>query len=92
MRLSWQPPSLEDQNGVIIFYTVNVSSTSAGYMMISATTDTELVVSSLNAFTWYNFTIAAGTSAGRGPFSDPVQRMTLEGSESFNCLAVYQSI
>ena len=88
--LSWQPPSLEDQNGVIIFYTVNVSSTSAGYTMISATTDTELVVSSLNAFTWYNFTIAAETSAGRGPFSDPVQRMTLEGSESFNCLAVYQ--
>ena len=80
--LSWQPPSLEDQNGIIIQYTVAVSSTTADYAMNISTTDTELVVSNLNAFTRYNFTIAAETSVGSGPFSDPVQRMTFEGSES----------
>ena len=82
VRLSWQPPSLEDQNGIIIMYTVNVSSITA---MSFKSTDTELVVGNLNAFTQYNFTIAAETSVGSGPFSDPVQRMTLEGSEYLVC-------
>ena len=63
-------------------YTVNVSSITA---MSFKSTDTELVVGNLNAFTQYNFTIAAETSVGSGPFSEPVQRMTLEGSEYLVC-------
>ena len=66
---------------MITMYTVNVSNVTAGYMMSFTTSDTELTVSNLAPFTWYNFTVAAATSVGSGPFSDPVQAMTAEGSE-----------
>ena len=81
VKLSWQPPFIEDQNGVITLYTVNVTSVTAGYMMTLSTSDTELTVTELDPFTLYNFTVAAATSIGSGPFSDPVQAMTTEGSE-----------
>ena len=62
-------------------YTVNISNITAGYMMSFTTSDTELTVSNLAPFTQYNFTVAAATSVGNGPFGDPVQAMTAEGSE-----------
>ena len=80
--VSWQPPSPEDRNGIITMYTLNVSSTTAGYMMSFGTVNTEIIVDNLNPFTLYNFTVAAATSIGCGPFSDSVERMTVEGGES----------
>ena len=72
---------MEDRNGIITMYTVNVTSVTAGYVMTLSTSDTELTVTNLDPFTLYNFTVAAATSIGSGPFSDPVQAMTAEGSE-----------
>ena len=70
---------------MITMYTVNISNITAGYMMSFTTSDTELTVSNLAPFTQYNFSVAAATSVGNGPFSDPVQAVTAEGSECRNC-------
>ena len=70
---------------MIIMYTVNVSNITAGYMMSFTTSDTELTVNNLAPFTQYNFSVAAATSVGSGPFSDPVQAVTAEGSECLDC-------
>ena len=66
-------------------YTVNISNVTVGYMMSFTTSDTELTVNNLDPFTRYNFTVAAATSVGSGPFSDPVQAVTAEGSECLDC-------
>ena len=70
---------------MIMAYTVNISNVTAGYMMSFTTNGTELTVSNLDPFTRYNFSVAAATSVGSGPFSDPVQAVTAEGSECLDC-------
>ena len=66
-------------------YTVTVSNVTAGYLMNFVTNATELTVNELKPFTQYHFTVAAATSVGHGPISDPVQVMTAEGSECSDC-------
>ena len=70
---------------MITTYTVNISNITVGYMMSFITNGTKLTVSNLAPFTQYNFSVAAATSVGSGPFSDPVQAMTAEGSECLDC-------
>ena len=69
--LSWQPPPLDNQNGIIANYTVNITETETGtiFSVVAATTTVNL--SSLHPFYSYSCVVAAVT-VDLGPFSAPV--------------------
>ena len=69
LSLVWNPPSPEDQNGVIIRYRVNITvlGTMEMYQLLSV--NGSITVLSLRPYTTYIFTIAAETAVGVGPFS-----------------------
>ncbi len=81
ITVSWEPPSLEDRNGYIILYRLNYSSeekfASGGSLDVSAS-NTMMVVIDLEEFIRYSFFVAAETSKGIGPFSDPVNATTFQ--------------
>ena len=67
--LSWDEPDPEYQNGVITYYTINVTTVNSGTVQQFQTTTTNLTVSNLKPFTEYHCVVAAATSIGQGPFS-----------------------
>ena len=76
--LHWQPPLLENRNGIITGYIVNVTAMTSGGMVQLMSTTSSITVSSLRPFTVYICTIAATTRVGSGPFSDEFVVQTLE--------------
>ena len=68
--ITWQPPPLDDQNGIIISYVITIS------LEVNDTVPQQYITSSLNVmvvglhpFSTYVVAVAAETGVGRGPFS-----------------------
>jgi len=94
IMLSWDQPSLEEQNGILTVYHVIIMETQILYfdngtmisqagMNFTRTYDvlegrTQLI-DMLQPSNNYTVRIAAATAAGTGPFSDPITVMTFEG-------------
>ena len=76
LSVVWNPPPPEDQNGDIIRYRVNITvlGTMEMYQLLSV--NGSITVFSLRPYTTYNFTIAAETTVGVGPFSGAYTVMT----------------
>ena len=68
ITISWEPPADEQQNGIIINYVVRVAVEGGTATYFNSTT-TYIVITSLRPYTTYEYSIAAETSAGMGPFS-----------------------
>lgn len=68
--LRWQPPLMEDVNGVVRRYTVNVTELETGRVEQYFTTELNVIVESRHPFYRYRYVLAAET-VGLGPFSDP---------------------
>ena len=85
ISLSWSPPDVQSQNGIITGYLINVTAigTRETFQVSSATTN--LVIQSLRPFTMYICVIAAETSAGTGPFTISLSVQTSE-SGTLYCL------
>ena len=66
--LSWNPPDLEDRNGIIIGYVININSQRNETLQYTSNTTT-LTLSSLSPYTSYYCTVAARTSVGTGTFT-----------------------
>ena len=97
ITLSWDRPSLEEQNGILTIYHVIIMETQILYLD-DGTVITPMgenfnrtynvsegriqLVDMLHPSYNYTVRIAAATSAGIGPFSDPITVMTLEDGES----------
>ena len=79
--LTWDPPNDEDQNGVIVEYTINVTAVETGEEFQFTSNITMLTVTTLRPFTTYLCTIAASTSVGLGPFSTVFTLRTPEDGE-----------
>lgn len=71
ISVSWQPPKLQDRNGVIISYAIS-------YFMINTSSDVTFQVNGLTTianisllkpFTSYSIRIKAATIIGFGPYS-----------------------
>jgi len=80
----WDTVILEEQNGVITSYTVEVSEASNGQVAVSRilpSSEMSLTVNTLLPFTTYLCTIATSTLVGRGPFSQILTLTTLQDSE-----------
>ena len=67
--ISWNPPHLDEQNGVIVNYLINVTVVGSGQTFQLSSTTTSLTVSTLLPYRTYLCIIAAVTSAGVGPYS-----------------------
>ena len=73
--LHWSPPTQENQNGVIIGYTVVIRSVQVRNISI-ASDSTEYTLEA-DPYTDYQLSVAAVTSVGQGPFSAAVHVKTL---------------
>ena len=78
IQITWQPPPLPQQNGVITGYVINVTSLDTGLSQQLMSTATNLQVPNLTPFTNYVCIVAAKTAIGVGPFSTVVNVQTLE--------------
>ena len=76
--ITWSPPPLDQQNGLIIGYTVNVTEIQSRetFQLISFTT--QITADELSPFTTYSVVIEAFTSVGSGPCSTPYTFITGE--------------
>ena len=77
----WAEVPTIDENGVIVNYEVQVEPldfTDVLTIIYVNTTTLSTVVSDLQEFVRYNFSVRAYTSVGPGPFSPPVTERTLE--------------
>ena len=81
VQVSWQPPPLEDRNGLISGYLVRVLgiNTRDNYLL-PLVNDSSVVVESLHPFYAYRFSVAAQTVA-IGPFSAAVTQKLPEGGK-----------
>ena len=84
VSFTWRPVLAEEQNGIIINYTINISEAMSGQIIQRTlpSSQTSITVSSLLPFTTYFCSIAASTSVNIGPFSSPLLTVTtLEDSK-----------
>ena len=86
ITLTWDPPLVQNQNGLITDYIVNYTALDTGEITQVLTSARSLTVNSLAPFSSYAFIVAARTATGAGPFSTDVTVQTLEDGKSvLNC-------
>ena len=91
LLVTYSPPAINQQNGVILSYTVEFGDN------LVTTTDVEVPTSSglfyriseATPYTDYHARVAASTSVGRGPFSDWVAATTLVAGETSPLLNLF---
>lgn len=78
--ITWEPPPPYAANGIITVYTVLFTKVETGgtARVERDGQQTALIVSSLHPYYHYSATISSNTSAGEGPFSDPVGTRLLQ--------------
>ena len=83
VTFSWIAPLIEEQNGVIVTYTLNITDAGTGvtFQRVVPSSQTSITLSSLTPFTTYFCSIAASTIVNIGPFSTLLTVSTLEDSE-----------
>ena len=96
ISLSWEPPSLEEKNGLLIQYHVIIMETQILYLdngtvmsqigmnrnrTYNVSEGRTQLINMLHPSYNYTVRIAAATVVGIGPFSDPITVMTLEDGE-----------
>ena len=71
LQLSWVPPPLSSQNGIITEYVVNVSVMDTGEQFQRRVVGpaSSLTLPSLHPDYTYTYIVAASTAVGTGPFS-----------------------
>ena len=80
IELVWAPPPMDQQNGIIRRYIINVTSVDDGEELITYSETTSTLVQNLHPFTTYACSVSAETVA-TGPFSLPVVIQTPEDGE-----------
>ena len=87
-ELSWTPLPLDEQNGVIIGYIVQVVGPDSTREISALGADvTSVEVSGLKSFTSYTFNISAMTKAGTGPVATISSTTPREGELAIDYLA-----
>ena len=71
ISLSWSPPPLPDQNGLIQNYSISVYEVATGTLTPYTTTNSPITISSLHPYYTYRCSVAAYTSVGEGPQNKP---------------------
>jgi len=75
----WDPPPLDDQNGVITGYRMIITNLNRTNISMSIiVTNTSYTAINLEEFEVHRIRVAAMTAVGLGPFSNPVRNQTFE--------------
>lgn len=86
VTLEWNPPLREHRNGIITGYLIQQNEVGTGETLQYISNTTNRTVENLTPYTVYSFAVAAETSLGNGPFSDPVSVQTEEtGVLKYGC-------
>lgn len=75
---TWEPPSPDKQNGIIVEYLINITAANTGETFQQSTAENSLRIDNLKPYTTYLCIVAASTSAGIGPFSTVLSIQTPE--------------
>ena len=78
LLVSWNPPLLQDQNGIITHYTVTITNLNSGNTLEHTVFNNSLEVYSLDPHTEYEVYVLAATTAGSGPPTVPLSVHTQE--------------
>ena len=78
LHIYWNPPNLEERNGDIVHYAINITEVESGKTTQYLTTDStsSYVVSGLLSYQFYQYTVTAFTAIGHGPYS-PIQSIQM---------------
>ena len=81
--VQWGEVPADDQNGVILSYTVNYTALASGSPQseVVNTPTRQVTLTGLNEYTNYNITVFASTSKGDGNVSNPIIVITDEDSK-----------
>ena len=82
--INWDPPVEEQQSGVIVGYTINVTHTDMLVTTQYFTNSTSITITSLEPYTTYVCVVAADTAVGTGPFSHLIFVQTPEAGQYDN--------
>ena len=85
LRLSWQPPSSQYQNGLIREYRINITENETGRNFQLTSTHTFIIIPHLHPYYQYNCSVAAYTIS-LGPFSSAI---TVSMPENGNNCVLY---
>ena len=77
ISLSWQPPALDQQNGILRHYIVTLESSTGTESRNISSSLLSITVSGLRPYVAYSCTVRAGTVAN-GPLTAVIVRTTLE--------------
>ena len=88
--ITWEPPSEEDQNGIITNYTISVAVTGTNETFLLYSVSTSITIATLKPYTTYFLRVAASTSVGQGPPSTVLILSTPEDGKfsSVSCINV----
>ena len=78
-RVTWQPPSPQDHNGIITYYRLRVEnqrSLTSRFITVQPSS-IPYTVRNVSPFTVYNWSVAAATVNGTGPYSSDYSVQTL---------------
>ena len=81
--ISWNPPAITEQNGIIILYTINLLEvpTQRALAYLREGQLTMLVIDSLHPYYDYECSVGALTAVGSSPLSETVTTRTLQDSK-----------
>ena len=86
ISLSWSPPLLENQNGIIRHYEVTLIALETGVIHIQTSTALSITITSLRPYTTYNCTVAAET-VETGPVTIGLLVQTLQAGTVHNYIS-----
>ena len=75
--LSWVPPTVDERNGIIIVYRINITEVDTGSVRSLVSHNTQIGIHFLHPYYTYICTVSAVT-VGEGPFSENFSVRTLE--------------
>lgn len=91
LLITWRPPPVPTQNGIITEYVVNISVMETGEQLQRRATGTasSLSIGSLHPDYTYTYSVSAVTAVGMGPFSSFRLTRLPEDGETYTICTVY---
>ena len=77
IHITWDPPLVEDHNGIIREYRVNITQKSTQYFAQEITNQTQIIITNLKPYHIYHCYIVAVT-VDKGPYTEAVTVLTEE--------------
>ena len=82
INISWAPPNEEDHNGVIVYYTINVTVQETRERFQLHTDDLMIKLTDLQPYRTHIISASASTSVCQGQLSSEISARTLEDGNS----------